>query len=358
MSDGLDGVSDDLDEVSTEDEIATLRMGRPHVLLLGAGASKAALPTGDLHRRPVPLMREIAKDLALEDLFPTDLRDLARTDFEAAYSKLFDRGEPVVSKLDELIGHYFSDLRLPREPNLCDYINLCLRAKDMIFTFNWDPLVIASQLRLRRLGVELLPKVFALHGNVAIGYCVTCEQSGLGMVGRRCGGCGKSYKASKLLFPVQHKDYTSDPFINREWRAMKHFLAECFMFTIFGYSAPVTDVEAVAMLKEGWGDVTSRAMEQTEIIGRPGSDEAELRKKWGPFIHTHHYDVFDDFFNSWMAEHPRRTGEAYLSQYWEAQLIAENPVPRDVATLEELVEWFQPLLAVERARGGEPTVSF
>ncbi len=99
-------------------------------------------------------------------------------------------------------------------------------------------------------------------------------------------------------------------------------------------------------------------MEQTEIIGQPGSDEAELRKKWGPFIHTHHYDVFDDFFNSWMAEHPRRTGEAYISQYWEAQLIAENPAPRDVATLKELVEWFQPLLAVERARGDQPTVSF
>jgi hypothetical protein len=65
--------------------------------------------------------------------------------------------------------------------------------------------------------------VFALHGNIAIGYCVTCEQSGLGMVRRPCGGCGKPYQASKLLFPVEHKDYISDPFINREWRAMKHF---------------------------------------------------------------------------------------------------------------------------------------
>ena len=273
-------------------------------------------------------MREIAEDLGLGDLFPQDLRDLARTDFEAAYSQLFDRSDPVVSTLDGLIGDHVSELRLPREPNLHDYINLCLRAKDTIFTFNWDPLVIESQLRLRRLGVELLPRVFALHGNVAIGYCVTCAQSSLGMVGRPCGGCGKPYRASKLLFPVEHKDYTSDPFINREWRAMKHFLAGCFMFTIFGYSAPVTDVEAVALLKEGWGEVTKRAMEQTEIIGRPGSDEGELRRKWDPFIHTHHYDVFDDFFDSWMAGHPRRTGEAYINQFWEAQFIGENPVPR------------------------------
>ena len=90
----------------------------------------------------------------------------------------------------------------------------------------------------------------------------------------------------------------------------------------------------------------------------PGSDEAELRKKWGPFIHTHHYDVFDDFFNSWMAEHPRRTGEAYISQYWEAQLIAENPVPRDVATLKELVEWFQNHCSRSREHGRRTQASF
>ena len=234
-------------------------MGRPHLVLLGAGASKAALPAGDRFGRPVPLMLEIAEELHLEDRFPADLRDLARTDFEAAYSRLFDRGDPVVPELEALIGEYFLALRLPREPNLYDYLNLCLRAKDVIFTFNWDPLIIESQIRLRRAGVDLLPRVFALHGNVAIGYCEPCEQSGLGMVGRPCGGCGEPYKASRLLFPVEHKDYTSDPFINREWQVMRHFLGECFMFTIFGYSAPVTDIEAVALLKHAWGDVSDDA---------------------------------------------------------------------------------------------------
>ncbi len=34
-------------EVSVEQEIADTSAGRPHVLLLGAGASKAALPNGD-----------------------------------------------------------------------------------------------------------------------------------------------------------------------------------------------------------------------------------------------------------------------------------------------------------------------
>jgi hypothetical protein len=342
--------------VSVKQEMATLRMGRPHLVLLGAGASKAALPAGDRFGRPVPLLREIAEELHLEERFPTDLRDLAGADFEAAYSQLFDRGDPVVSELEALIGEYFLGLRLPQEPNLYDYLNLCLRAKDVIFTFNWDPLIVESQIRLHHAGVELLPKVFALHGNVAIGYCGPCEQSGLGMVGLPCGRCGQPYEASRLLFPVEHKDYTSDAFITREWRAMRHFLGECFMFTIFGYSAPVTDVEAVAVLKDAWGDVSDRAMEQTEIIGRPGSDVDELREKWDPFIHSHHYDILDDFFRSWMAGHPRRTGEAYASQFWDAQFITENPVPRGVGTLDELIAWFAPLLDVERAKRDDPLV--
>ena len=92
--------------------------------------------------------------LGLEELFPADLRELAHTDFEAAYSRLFDHGDPVVSELDALIGKYVSELRLPEEPNLYDYLNLCLRAKDVIFTFNWDPLLVQSQLRLHRAGID------------------------------------------------------------------------------------------------------------------------------------------------------------------------------------------------------------
>jgi len=57
-----------------------------------------------------------------------------------------------------------------------------------------------------------------------------------------------------------------------------------------------------------------------------------------------------------MAGHPRRTGEAYASQFWDAQFITENPVPRGVGTLAELIGWFEPLFEVERARRGDPLV--
>jgi len=120
------------------------------------------------------------------------------------------------------------------------------------------------------------------------------------------------------------------------------------MFTIFGYSAPKTDVEAIGLLKKAWGTVEAQALEQTEIIGRPGCDHNTLRNTWDPFIHTHHYEVLESFFDSWMANHPRRTGEAFISQYFDVQFIDNNTVPRDADSLAQLVHWFEPLLSAER----------
>jgi hypothetical protein len=346
-------VSNYIGDITIEDEVANLQMGRPHVLLLGAGASKAALPNGDKNGRPVPVMHDVADQLGLSTFFPEDLRALAGSDFEAAYSELFEREDPIVGELNDRIVDYFGWLRLPDATNLYDYLLLCMREKDAIFTFNWDPFLVHARLRLTKLGVMRLPKLFFLHGNVAIGYCAQDEVSGItnrpGIIGQSCSRCGQPFAPSKLLFPVASKDYQDNPFTIREWKAARFYLQNCFMFTVFGYSAPKTDVEAVGLLKEAWGDVEERQLEQTEIICRPGADHEVLRATWAPFIHTHHYDIFDSFFDSWLANHPRRTGEAYWSQYLEAQFITDNPVPQGVADLAELVEWFRPLLAVEDA---------
>ena len=64
-------------EVTVEQEIADTSHGRPHVVLLGAGASFAALSKGDKYGRPVPLLRDVAESLKLVDDFPEDLKDLA-----------------------------------------------------------------------------------------------------------------------------------------------------------------------------------------------------------------------------------------------------------------------------------------
>jgi len=83
------------------------------------------------------------------------------------------------------------------------------------------------------------------------------------------------------------------------------------MVTIFGYGAPKSGTAAVELLRNDLGD---RPVNQIEIIDiRP---EAELRDLWDPFIeaHKYHYKIRSNFYDSWIAKHPRRTGEAFTLQ--------------------------------------------
>jgi len=341
-------------EVTIEQEVADVSAGRPHVVLLGAGASRAALPNGDKNGRPVPLLRDVAEDLRLVERFPADLKALATSDFEAAYSRLFDRG--ISSEIDDIdaeVGGYFAELELPDEPTLYDILLLSLREKDVIATFNWDPFLMQALVRLTQSGIRIsaLPQLRFLHGNVAVGFCGRHPEA-RGFPMGACPECGRPLGSTRLLYPVEHKDYQSDPFIKREWDAVRHYLGECAIFTVFGYSAPVTDKEAIDLLKESWGDVENRNMEQTEVINRPGADHEALRQTWEPFIHSHHYEIYDSFHDSFLANHPRRSVEAFWNQYFEAKFITPNPVPRSFATFAEMADWFRPLLEVEKRHEG------
>ena len=97
---------------------------------------------------------------------------------------------------------------------------------------------------------------------------------------------------SRLLYPVTEKNYTDDPSIERSWKDLQGNLEHAYLLTIFGYRAPVTDVEAVRLMKEAWGD--SRALEEVQIIDIRGNDEQgrnELYENWKPFICREHYGV-------------------------------------------------------------------
>jgi len=98
-------------------------------------------------------------------------------------------------------------------------------------------------------------------------------------------------------------------------------------------------------MKLAWGQIKERDMEQIEIIDIKSREV--LKKTWSNFIFSHHWEVHNDFFDSWMANHPRRTGEAYLNQYLEAKFINNNPVPKGVS-FTELKEFFQSLHEIER----------
>src|SRR5579884_2779972 len=208
--------------VTREQEINESRMGRPHFVLLGAGASKAALPNGDKNGMELPLLRDVAIELGLADAFPDDLQDLARTDFEAAFSRLFDRDASQTLAIEKEISNYFGRLRLPDEANLYDALLLSLRSKDAVFTFNWDPLLFISRVRLNQFGLaDDLPPIFYLHGNVVGAYC---ERDGIfGYTNGRCSECGKPFTPTRLLFPVEHKDYNTDAGIRAAWDAARLF---------------------------------------------------------------------------------------------------------------------------------------
>ena len=187
-----------------------------------------------------------------------------------------------------------------------------------------------------------MPRLRFLHGNVTIGYCE--KDKVLGMNGNTCSRCGVRLVPSRLLYPISEKNYHLDGFTSLQWKDLEQAMKNAFMITMFGYGAPKSDVSAIELLKGGWGDKYQRNLEQTEIIDI--RDESDLRSTWEPFIHTHHYEVHDDFYDSWIANHPRRTGEAWINQYIDALYIDDNPIPKD-ADFPELWEWFDKLREVE-----------
>ena len=121
------------------------------------------------------------------------------------------------------------------------------------------------------------------------------------------------------------------------------------MLTIFGYSAPESDVEAIILMKDAWGDPYSRNLEQTENIDVKA--ENVLRDTWKDFIHTHHYNVTDDFYKSSIGLFPRRTGEAEWNYSMPEKPIfyTHNPIHKNLG-FKELWEWYSPLIEAENKK--------
>jgi hypothetical protein len=321
-------------EVSIKQEVEDVKMDRPHVVVLGAGASRATCPKGDRNGKILPLMRDFAEVVKLNPLL-NKWGINSDENFEEIFSDLYERNEnEKIAQIERVVEEYFDQLELPDKPTIYDHLVLSLREKDLIATFNWDPLLMHAYLRNGKGGLKL-PRLAFLHGNIRIGYCGKDKIAGL--AGVRCRKCGEVYKRAPLLYPIKKKDYAKDLFIANEWKQLKWGFENAFMITIFGYSAPKTDQEAINVMKKAWGDKNQRSIEQTTFITTQNEDE--VSENWDPFIHTHHYEVDADFYNSWIANHPRRTGEAYLNQYLEAKFISNNPIPRDL-DFPALWDWY------------------
>ena len=315
-------------------------MTRPHLVLLGAGASKQACPSGDRQGRQIPVMADLVEVVGLADLIDPS----ATANFEAAYSALCTDASRAAQRqeLERRVRGYFEALEIPDEATVYDHLVLSLRPKDAIATFNWDPFLM--QAYQRNHGHASTPRLMFLHGNVAVGHCGTCRTKG--PLAAICAKCGRPFEPTQILYPVADKSYTDDAFLAAEWAGAMGVLANAYIVTIFGYSAPRTDIRARDLMMEAWRSQGSRELEQFEVIDcRP---QEQLRASWDDFITEHHYQTTNDFFASWIAQHPRRSCEQMWDQLVELAFPKPTPAPRvsDVAALQA---WFAALIAEEQA---------
>lgn len=343
--------------LSIDEGIKQVFNGLRHVVIMGAGASIAStLRNACVNGKQLPSMDNFISIVGLDDLVEQIPVELRAPNFEKLYGKLHkdDPESPIIREIERRINLYFGDMQLPPEPTIYDYLMLSLRGKDLVATFNWDPFLYQAFNRNSAFTKDL-PSLSFLHGSVSLGYCEEIDRAGpAGYYARQDGGY---FEPTKLLYLVEQKNYTDDKFIRGEWGRLEYWLKKenkSVRATIFGYGAPVSDVEAISLLNKSWGTSDERDMEQFEIIDVAAEDE--LRKRWNNFIHSHHYDVTDNYFGSSLAKNPRRTCESYhshnLPMTIEEAFRQNNPVPQDFRTLEELWTWHERLIKAEQEVDG------
>ena len=316
---------------------------RPHVVLLGAGASQAAFPNGDRSGHSLPLMNDLVDVVGLRPLIEQAGEKFDNEEnFEKFYFKI--ASDPTFSNLKTVIENkirdYFSSLRMPASTTIYDYLLLSLRRKDAIFTFNWGPFLFDAYIRNRN--IAPLPEIFFLHGNVRIGMC----PNHLGKWGerqRQCSICSEPFVGVPLLYPVEQKDYSNHSYIRGSWEAARYFFSEAFILTIFGYGAPASDIDAVELLKSAWLERSSRKLEHIEIIDIASS--SDLYKRWQGFIPTGHLNPRCSFEESWIRMYPRRSVEClrypvYCGVPAETSPLAESEKLLDIhEQILDIAEW-------------------
>ncbi len=320
-----------------------MKLGTPHVVILGAGASRATLPHGDKNGIKLPLMNDFVETVGLEDILDKNKISYKDKNFEDLYNDLFINynDAPILEKIDCKIYDYFSQLRLPDKLTIYDKLVLSLREKDLIATFNWDPLL--AQAYQRNSHIAELPRIVFLHGNVAIGICLKDKVKGY--IGDKCKRCDELLEPTKLLYPIKKKGYSKDPFIKKEWYELEVYLKNAYFLTIYGYSAPKTDIEAIDIMKKIWLKNKRRDIAEIDIIDIKSSEE--LERTWGDFIVRSHYFTTRDFEHCYLSRYPRRSCEGLFMATMQNQPWNDNYLP-DCNTLKEFHDWIKPLALEEK----------
>ena len=253
-------------------------LGRPHIVILGAGATMAAIPNGDKNGKHCSVMKGFIENLGLTDLLK-GVGIITKSDnLEEIFSELKSRPEchKLATELENRIISSFSEYVIPDEPTVYDYLLLSLRSKDYIFTFNWDDLILQAYQRAWKITHDL-PQLIFLHGNIGVGRCPSCNAVE-SLRNEYCRKCGHELVRPKILFPIKEKNYKDDPYIKNSWDGFLDLLSRATIVTIFGYSAPKSDVMAVEAMQKAFSS-TFRRLDQIEVIDL--KSEQELWDTWG-----------------------------------------------------------------------------
>lgn len=304
----------------TKKQLIEAPLNKKQVVLLGAGASRAAFG------KAVPVMDDLIDVLELRPLIVGAGLELVgdEKNFEVIYGLLKSdpKYESTTTEIENRVHEFFSGLSLPDKATIYDRLLISLRPTDAVFTFNWDPFLFDAY--CRNVDTVALPEIFFLHGNVRIGACRDDDSWG-----PRCGicpTCSRMFDEVPLIYPIRQKNYSDNPYIHGNWEAARILFGDGFTLTIFGYGAPASDVDAVRLLRGAWvNENTPRAFEHIEIIDV--APESLLSDRWSAFTPTHHYHVTKTFENSHIARWPRRSCESWFYPMSLGSPCEDFPLP-------------------------------
>lgn len=309
-----------------------------HFVLLGAGASRAVLPNGDKNGKRLPVMADLVSLLDLNRISGSERFFSPEDDFELQYSRLHQSGdEDLIEAVEVHTRSYFSSLQLPDEPTLYDHLVLSLGPEDCIATFNWDPLILQAVRRNYKGASVAPPELCFLHGCVDMGLCDRGHPAIRQPVCTRCSECKGPIRPSRLLFPIDQKNYNDDAFCRLAWADATDRLQNAKILSVWGYSAPKTDVEAMKLIKQSWWGQSARAMDEVEIIDIKSEDE--LYKTWSPLIVREHYATMKSLSGSYLWKHPRNSFLAFIQEKYLAEPEPDN-LPPDGLSLPSLRDWY------------------
>ncbi len=317
----------------------------PHVVILGAGASIAmSQENKEKFGKKLPTMNDLVDIVELSDLLDANDIDHKNKNFEELFSdlKLNQKYDKITDLIEKKIYNYFQNMKISDDVTIYDKLVMSLTKHDVIASFNWDPFLLQALTRCSGF-THNLPRTINLHGNVGTGICCNCFVEGI--IGNRCSRCDKVFEPTQLLYPIKEKDYFADELIWVSWSDLQNYLYNAYYITIFGYSAPISDIEAKQLLLIPWQDNRKMEIGQFDIIDVDSKDKIE--KTWEKFVHNNHGTIYQNVNDTWLFRYPRRT----TTVLWEKMMMLRHnrkEMPfEDFRSIQELYEFVKPLIDEE-----------